>query len=89
MNASPRPVEAACGAAGTSPDRAPVGQLPLLQEPPEPSAHRVRSLAGVLAGFAWPGRGTFDDLRKPQQRAAIELARRTLRDLHLAEQEHP
>lgn len=34
----------------------------------------MRSLAGVLAGFRWPGRGSFEKLRKGQQEAARKAA---------------
>lgn len=47
-------------------------------EQPTPSGHRVRALAGVLAGFAWPERGSFERLTKPQQELATETAREAL-----------
>lgn len=36
--------------------------------------HRVEALAGVLAGFRWPGRASFDKLTKKQQEAAYVAA---------------
>lgn len=40
--------------------------------------HRVRALANTLAGFRWPGRGSFDALKKGQQEAALAVARTAL-----------
>lgn len=44
----------------------------------EPSAFRVQAVANVLAGFGWPGRGTFEKLTKPQKEVALEAARDAL-----------
>lgn len=54
-----------------------MSQLALDPDPEIPD-HRVRSLAGVLAGFRWPGRESFEKLKKPQQAAALAAARATL-----------
>lgn len=51
---------------------------------PDPAAvsdHRVRGLAGVLAGFRWPNRGGFEKLKKGQQEAALRAARAALEAL--------
>jgi hypothetical protein len=40
--------------------------------------HRVEALAGVLAGFGWPERGSFEKLTKGQQRICREAAREAL-----------
>lgn len=48
---------------------------------PEPPEHRVRALAGVLAGFRYPERRTFEDLKKGQQEAVLAAARGALRSL--------
>jgi hypothetical protein len=45
---------------------------------PEPSAHRVEALAGLLAGFRWPGRNSFDQLKKSQKAAALDAANEAL-----------
>lgn len=45
---------------------------------PEIPAHRVRALAGVLAGFRYPGRNSFEDLKKAQQYAVLVAAREAL-----------
>lgn len=47
---------------------------------PEVSELRVRALAGVLAGFRWPGR-SFEKLTARQQRAALQAARNALVEL--------
>ena len=43
--------------------------------------HRVRALAGVLAGFQWPDRGSYERLTKWQQEAARTVARIALETL--------
>jgi len=48
---------------------------------PEIPEHRVRALAGVLAGFQWPDRTSFEKLTKPQKRAAMEVAQFALETL--------
>lgn len=48
---------------------APVGKA-------EPSPTRVRTLAGTLAGYTWPGRAS---LTKAQQKLAEDVARDALR----------
>lgn len=53
-------------------------------EQPVPT-HRVQALAGVLAGFRWPTRGTFERLTKPQKQLALEVAEDALRRLAEAE----
>ena len=45
---------------------------------PEPPEGRTRTLAGVLAGYRWPGCGGLDRLRKGQQAAAVRAARAAL-----------
>jgi hypothetical protein len=50
-------------------------------EPPTVPEHRVRALAGVLAGFQWPDRGSFEKLTKPQQAIAAVVARDALERL--------
>ena len=49
----------------------------------EPSEARVRTLAGTLAGYRWPGQA--GKLRKGQQAAAERVARAAL--LQLAEED--
>lgn len=44
----------------------------------EPPAHRVQALAGVLAGFRYPDRRSFEDLKKGQQKAVLAAARMAL-----------
>lgn len=56
-----------------------VAQTRLDVLPTEPPEHRVRALAGVLAGFRWPDRGSFEKLTKPQREAALDTARVALR----------
>lgn len=51
--------------------------LPLFP-PVEVPAQRVRALAGILAGFQWPDRGSFEKLTKGQQAAALDAARAAL-----------
>jgi hypothetical protein len=72
----------------TAPARPESPRNPLRQRPargsegiPEPSAARVWALAGVLAGFAWPGRGRFERLPARLREAAAREAERVLRDL--------
>lgn len=43
--------------------------------------HRVRALAGVVAGFRWPGRGSFEKLTGPQKTEALAAARSALERL--------
>lgn len=43
--------------------------------------HRVEALAGVLAGFRWPGRRSFEKLRKDQQTVCLDVARDALERL--------
>jgi hypothetical protein len=50
---------------------------------PRVSRQRVRALAGVLAGFTWPERGTFEQLTKRQKRACLSEARAVLERLQL------
>jgi hypothetical protein len=57
-----------------------VSQLSLTSERRVPD-HRVRALAGVLAGFRWPDRGSFDKLTKAQREAALGAARAALERL--------
>ena len=49
----------------------------LPQESPVPS-HRIRVLATVLAGMRWPGRGSYEKLKKEQQQACQEAAKLAL-----------
>lgn len=44
----------------------------------EPPAHRVRALAGVLAGFAYPGRRSFEKLTIEQKSLTTGAAREAL-----------
>lgn len=57
--------------------------LTLFDEAPTPeiSQGRVRAIAGVLAGFRWPGRGGFEKLKLDQQNAALRVARRALENM--------
>jgi hypothetical protein len=57
----------------------PPGEAGAAGQPCEPSAARVRTLAGVLAGYRWPGRA--GRLRKGQQAAAEAAARVALQQL--------
>lgn len=43
--------------------------------------HRVRALAHTMAGMRWPGRGSFEKLKKGQQEAAVRAARAALERL--------
>lgn len=53
--------------------------LPLFADRPPVPEHRVRALAGVLAGFGWPERGgSFERLPKAQQALALDVARDAL-----------
>lgn len=51
---------------------------PSLFDPPPAAVaeHRVRALAGTIAGYRWPGAGSFERLKKPQQAAAALNAAR-------------
>lgn len=49
-----------------------------LEPPPTVPEYRVRVLAGIVAGFAWPGRGSFDALPRSLQAAATDAARGAL-----------
>lgn len=52
------------------------GQLELgVVEEPE---WRVRVLAEVVAGFLYPGRGSFEKLTKPQKESCLAAARAAL-----------
>jgi hypothetical protein len=49
-------------------------QLTLEPEQLDVSKHRVRALAGVLAGFRWPERGSFEKLTKRQKEITLNVA---------------
>lgn len=42
--------------------------------PPAPPAHRVRTLAQVLAGFVWPGADSYAKLTAKQRDLAERVA---------------
>lgn len=61
-------------------------EMHLFDDQPRPQVpdHRVRALAGVIAGFRWPaseGRGSFERLKKGQQKLALDIARQALERL--------
>lgn len=49
------------------------GQLSLSE--PRPYTKREQVLATVVAGFAYPGRGGFERLKKKEQEACLDGAR--------------
>lgn len=57
------------------------GQESLFASPEPVPEHRVKALAGILAGFRWPDRGSFEKLTKPQQKFCMEVARTALEKL--------
>lgn len=67
------------GPGAAADEAADVNQPDLFAElEPQVSEHRVDALANVLAGFRWPGRGSFVALKKGQQQAVLEVARGAL-----------
>jgi len=57
-----------------------VNQLSLDGERRVPE-HRVRALAGVMAGFRWPGCGPLEKLKPSRREAALDAARVALEAL--------
>lgn len=58
-------------------------QQDLFSVPVEVPEGRVRALAGVMAGFRWPERTSFEALKQKQREAALAAARQALVTLAL------